>query len=533
MDNPPVLFDANAYFGRPANSPADVPTLAARLAHMNRLGIARSLVWNSDARQHNALASNRQLLDEIARTPGARGRIVPALTVSGLLTYEAGGIRAFLDQMQEGDTRALRFTTVYGRLTLGQIEPVILAVRSRRPFLVMQYSDTTPQDVLDFTAQFPDVPIILTNLIWGHGIAVFDLMRRRPNILVETSWLHTWEALRLAVRHFSADRLVFGMGYKSHNGAAIAALACAADLTPDQRRQIGSGNLDRLTGLQTTHDLLSAAATAGAGDTYWKKMLSGRPLGADLVDAHGHLGPSAGYVLEQQREEAQIPEALRVMDRLGAGTMIVAGMHALMSAPVEGNELLENVLRGHHDRIQGYVAFNPRYGAELAAQLDRYFSGSFFVGFKLLCGYWGVKLTDPRLQPMWDYAQQHRLPVLMHTWGGGLDTPAMLPDTVRRYPDVAFLLGHSGGGDDGRAEAEALALEFPNVYLEWCGSFCSTVCWEDTLRRIKPRQVVYGTDAMAHDINWELGRLLSVDVPDEVLTPILGANMRRILAQRR
>jgi hypothetical protein len=30
-----------------------------------------------------------------------------------------------------------------------------------------------------------------------------------------------------------------------------------------------------------------------------------------------------------------------------------------------------------------------------------------------------------------------------------------------------------------------------------------------------------------------LGRLLSLDVPDKVLIPILGGNMRRILAMRR
>jgi hypothetical protein len=42
-----------------------------------------------------------------------------------------------------------------------------------------------------------------------------------------------------------------------------------------------------------------------------------------------------------------------------------------------------------------------------------------------------------------------------------------------------------------------------------------------------------GTDAMAHEINWELARLLSLDVSDKVLIPILGGNMRRILAMRR
>jgi len=79
---------------------------------------------------------------------------------------------------------------------------------------------------------------------------------------------------------------------------------------------------------------------------------------------------------------------------------------------------------------------------------------------------------------------------------------------------------------------EELAPGQSNVYMEWCGSFCSTRRWEETLKTIPARQIVFGTDAMVHGFEFELGRLLSMDVPDETLVPILGANMRRILAMR-
>ena len=72
-----------------------------------------------------------------------------------------------------------------------------------------------------------------------------------------------------------------------------------------------------------------------------------------------------------------------------------------------------------------------------------------------------------------------------------------------------------------------------NVYLEWCGSFTSSVPWEQTLELVGGRQVVFGTDAVFHDAAWELGRFLSLDAPAEKLLPILGDNMRRILAMRR
>jgi predicted TIM-barrel fold metal-dependent hydrolase len=350
-------------------------------------------------------------------------------------------------------------------------------------------------------------------------------MRRRDNILLDTSWLHSFGAIELVVRHFGADRLVFGTGSKSHNGAAIAALA-RADLTAAQRRKIAHGNLDRLTGLSAT----PSSSSHWTANTLWPRFLEGKTLGVDVVDAHGHLGPSAGYVIEDQEEHAQLRAGLKVMDAIGIRTLLVSGMQAIMGAPAEGNALLETLLRPHTDRVVGYVGFNPIYADELTPKFDAWFAGPVFKGFKTLCGYWRVKLNDPRFKPMWAYANRHRLPILNHTWGR--DDILALQDVVKRYPHAHFLLGHSGGPNDGRVEAEALAQENPNVYLEWCGSFCSTIAWEETLRKVGARQVVFGTDAMVHDFNWELGRLLSLDVPDKALIAILGGNMRRILALR-
>jgi len=152
--------------------------------------------------------------------------------------------------------------------------------------------------------------------------------------------------------------------------------------------------------------------------------------------------------------------------------------------------------------------------------------------FKILCSYWRIPCTDKGFKPMWEYAQQHRLPVLMHTWSDPFNSPAMFRDLLREYPDVSFLFGHSGGVDAGRREMEELAVEHPNAYMEWCGSFCSTILWEETLRKVPPRQIVFGSDAMPHSLVWELGRLLSIEVPDPVIQPLLGGNMRRILGRR-
>ncbi len=528
MSTVPELFDVNGSFGRPSTGVSEYPQIRDRLAAMDRLGVSRSLVWNTESTQNHALTSNRKMLEEIRRTPGAEGRIFPALTLTSLIIYERNGLDALIAQFGSIPCRALRFADSLVRLSLMQMAPVVNRLRARKPFIILRHDQTTIADILEFTDTFPNIPLILTEAMWPQHVILFDLMRRRKNILCDISWMHTFGTLELMAREFGADRLVFGLGNKSHNGAAIAALA-RAELSIAQRRQIAHGNLDRLTGLGKT----PSVAQHWTSNTLWPRFLEGEPLAeVDIVDAHGHLGPSAGYVLETHEEHAQLQVALRAMDRVGIRTFIVSGLQALLGAPVEGNVLLEDVVRSHTDRVSGYFTFNPFYATELVTHFHASFTGSFFVGFKTLCDYWKVKITDERFNPMWQYASRHRLPVLSHTWDGSYDTPMLFRDLARRYPRIPFLLGHSGGGASGRSEAEALARECPNVYLEWCGSFCNPCSWEETLRTVDPRQVVFGSDAMAHSFDWELGRLLSLDVPDDVLLSILGGNMRRILAQR-
>ena len=528
MNSAPILFDVNASVGQPCTGPAECPTIVHRLQNMNRLGISRALVWNREAKVGHSLTVNRSLLDEITHTPGATGRIIPALALSGLIAYEHEGIAILRRQMETGRTRALRFVNIHESLALRQCQPVVQAIRALKPFIMMGCTEAETDDILDFTQTFPDVPVVLTDVMWRDCPNVFDLMRLRPNILVEMSWLHTWGCIQLVVKHFGAERVLFGTGYLSHNGATIAVLT-RADITEDQRVLIAHGNADRLADLKTEN---LAPSSELSQKTLWNRCLSGEPLGVDIVDAHGHFGGATSWVVEHSEECQQISDAIRVMDTLGQKTMIISGHQSVLGPPVRGNDLVRDLLRPYADRFLIYLGYNPHYAKELVPLFDRYFADAQFIGFKVLASYQQVKITDQRFNPMWEYANRRRLPVLVHTWTGSLDSPAMLCDIARQFPDMSLIVGHSGGSDVGRREAVELVAVAPNTYLEWCGSFCSMIPWEDTLRVVRPDRVVYGTDAMCHDIYWELGRLLSLDVPDEVTIPILGQNMRRILARR-
>ncbi len=529
------LIDVNAYCGKAAAVVSDFPSLKDRLAFMDRLGIEQALVWNIEASKHHSLSANAALLAELKNTPDAKDRIIPALVVSDLVLYEKNGINTLKRQMEEGNTNALRFVNALNVSDIINIKPVLKELKKYKPFLILSFGTSTPAEIIAFCKELPDVKVIITDVMWPKYARMFNILRSAKNVMLDISWMHVTGDIELVVKHFGADRLVFGIGPRCHNGAAIASLM-RADISENERSLIAYGNIEKLLASARKKKTASPALSpiTSAKLSLWKEFLQGKRLEIDIIDAHFHIGPSAGYVLENKTEDEQIQLALNIMNKVGMNKAIASGLQALLGDAVKGNDLIEEKFAPYSDRLVAYLGFNPFFANELVARFDKYFSSKVFVGFKTLCSYWGVPITDKRFKPMWEYAEKHHLPVLSHSWGGQLDGPKLFKDLAKDYPNVAFLIGHSGGTNEGRTDLEEIAPNYPNIYMEWCGSFCSNILWEDTLKRVSIDQIVFGTDAMVHNIYWELGRLLSLDITDEEpIVKILGKNMKKILSRRK
>lgn len=526
------LFDANGCFGPTSAARPDFLLAADLLAHMDRLGVGRALVWHATARDQHPPTGNRRLLQEIADCPGARGRLVPVFGAMPGMLYEHEGLRALEEVFDRGQSRALKICLGGQRHRLEHFDPIFEKLAPHRPLTLCSVREGMDlAGLAQFAPRHPSVRFVVQHVMWGGMAALLDLMRRCENVLCEISWMHTSGTLELLCARFGASRVVFGLGPKAHQGAAIAALACAG-ISGEQRAAIAHGNLDALLSLSPTPPAASSLAD-DPDKKLWRRLLGGEQPGVEILDAHSHLGANGIWLQERQELADQIPQALADMDRLGIRTMFVAGMEAMTAHPVEGNLRLAADLRPHGDRFRGWMVYNPNYAAELERHLPSFLSDPFFVGFKLWNDYWRAPVTDPRFKPMWRCADRLRLPILLHTWDTPYNSPVMLRKIAAAHPGASFLLGHSGGGDRGRMEAVALARACPNVYLEWCGSFCSGIPWEETLRAVGPRRVIFGTDAVVHSFFWELGRLLSLEVPDETLKPVLAGNFRAILARRK
>ena len=92
-------------------------------------------------------------------------------------------------------------------------------------------------------------------------------------------------------------------------------------------------------------------------------------------------------------------------------------------------------------------------------------------GIKLLPMYAGFRPDEPRLDPLWQYAQRHRLPVLLHTGTTFIaqaplecTLPRHLDPVATRFPEVRIIMAHLGHPYEG--ECVVTARKHPHVYAD-------------------------------------------------------------------
>lgn len=523
----PSLFNVNGSLGSGTIVKSAYKDAGDLLKHMDRLGIDRSLVWHiPDAGIFDVmLESDKEVMAGIMSVPPAEQRLIPVMTITPLGAFNDKYVNYLVELVSSGRIKAIRIVLCDGQDRLSPLESFVEKISGFKPVLIFNSNEPLkPDDLLSFAGKFPEVPMVYLQTNWYNASALFDLMQRRDNIYADNSWLDMPDNIELIVNKFGAERLIFGIGLKSNNGATIATLM-RAKISDGERELIAHGNLERLLGIGGSKFscLTEEKKISGEKNTLWNRLIAGEALNdVDIIDAHGHLG-----------DKEELSNLIQDMDGLGINTMIASGWQALSSEPVKGNITLAANARSFGSRYRGYLVFHPGYSKALSEKFDEFFSDPFFVGFKLLNYYWGIKVTDERLEAVWEYADLHRLPILLHTWNDGVNSPGMLKDIVSKYKNAFFILGHSGGLDEGRLEAEELAEKNPNVYLEFCGTYLATILWEDTIKRLGNKQIIFGTDSTAHSLTRDLGRFLSIEMPDEVLIPMLGENMKKIMAMRK
>lgn len=241
----------------------------------------------------------------------------------------------------------------------------------------------------------------------------------------------------------------------------------------------------------------------------------GRKLDIPVFDAHSHVGTWALY------DMISLEDHIGEMDRLGVRLAAVSGMTAISGEISRGNDHVTDAIRRYPGRFIGYIHVSARYPEAMLPELHRCYDTGHFRGIKVYQV--GIGYDDPLFETTWNFAEEHRLPVLAHTWGGpgGLEGPA------KRHPGVAFMMAHSGA-DGNYAPYLNAAQTAPNLYLDLTYSREYANMIQHFVETVGAERVVWGADAPLFSMAQQLCKVLFARISDEDKKKILYENAARL-----
>ena len=256
----------------------------------------------------------------------------------------------------------------------------------------------------------------------------------------------------------------------------------------------------------------------------WHRVLRGELLDdVLLVDAHAHLGPWYNFHIPGDFWAEGLTAA---MDTCGIDLAIIAPHVGIGPDPVEGNRLAADAVEQHPNRLAAYCTVNPNYAeSEMLGELDNWVTSGVCRGIKIHPTTHDYAADGPDYRPVWGFAHENGLPVLVHTWGGdALCGPLMFDGIGREFSGARIILGHSGASVSGIRESITAAQNRPNLFLDLTKSFMHQGLLEEMVSAVGADRVLFGTDLPFVDCRGQVGYVASARVTDDEKRKIFGLN---------
>ena len=249
-----------------------------------------------------------------------------------------------------------------------------------------------------------------------------------------------------------------------------------------------------------------------------------------IYDCHGHLGVHPDFPAYKTQPE----EMLAVMDLLNIEVLAITSTLGCYNDCPRGNAEVDAVLRRHGDRFRGYITVNPNPPGQAIEELRKWAHFHSPPLIKLHPSLHKYPVHGEHYRPVWEYADQTRAIVLVHTWDSDPNCgPSLFPPIALAHPGARILLGHSGVTWRGYMQAIEAAEAAPNLYLDLSGSQNHRLILERCVERLGPERILLGSDLPFLEASMTIGRVLTADLPDAAKEKILRTNFLQMLNEGR
>lgn len=267
-------------------------------------------------------------------------------------------------------------------------------------------------------------------------------------------------------------------------------------------------------------------------------LFFGKDVFPVIIDMHAHIFPlklaeraaeniGAFYDIKMAHP-GSVPALLDAMERGHIDKALVHSVAMSARQVTVINDFILNEVNAHADKFCGFATLHPDM-ENACDEVTRVLSLG-LKGVKIHSDMQQVSLLDPRMDALYE-ACAGRCPMLLHMGDEryAYDNPRMIPEILRRFPDLQLICAHMGGYSEWDQAREYLKNE--NVLFD-CSSTSFALGadgWRDVIRFFGADRVMFGSDFPMWDPGKEVDLLRSIGLSAEELEKILYRNAQKYL----
>lgn len=249
-----------------------------------------------------------------------------------------------------------------------------------------------------------------------------------------------------------------------------------------------------------------------------------------IIDIHAHLGKYFQFRINHW----DAGEVLQKADELGIAQICVSHTYGLCYDASEGNTLTLQAALNFPGRILAGGVLDPREPDEKIAEEFFRCNAQVTMWNELHPALHRYPLNGPGYRTILDLIDTSPKPVLFHTdESDRYSKPEFLLEVIPNYPDIPFIIGHSGNVIGGFEKAMNIAAKFDNAFLDSTFSRNYWGIMEKMIDTVGAEKILFGSDMPFLNGSAQVGKLLSAQITDRQKELIFRENALKLLKMDR
>lgn len=250
-----------------------------------------------------------------------------------------------------------------------------------------------------------------------------------------------------------------------------------------------------------------------------------------IIDAHAHLTTSPSVMCFDDSLEGCISH----FDKTGCD-YVVQVLSTAIRGKIDDDYINKSIIfyEKSGGRIFSYFYYHPKKSKICLEYIDKYHSHPAFVGIKIHPSDNLVYADDEFYRAVFEKAKELGLPIMTHSWALTSNpkqkyaVPERFEKFIKEYPEVTFIMGHSGGRTSGIKEAVRMGRQYKNMYFDIAGDIYNRKLVEYITKNVGADKLLLGSDIAWFDILFQIGMILGADIKTEEKALIMGGNAAKV-----